>query len=221
MAKTVIHNDLEAKWGDKDHLEVSKSKTFSQMIFEMLSEREATPQELAVFELILNLSIDHGPDAPSSSATIAAAKEGKGMGGSIGAGIAQINERHGGAIEPCMEILYKVNRGQVTVDSLVGEYLKEGKRMPGFGHRIYKDIDPRTQLIFKTLEENGFSKEYTQIAKDIEVELEKQKGQKLPINIDGGIAVVLCAFGWEAKLANAVFIIARTPGLCAHFLNNS
>jgi len=50
--------------------------------------------------------------------------------------------------------------------------------------------------------------------------LEIQKGQKLPLNIDGAIAVALCSFGWDPKLGKAVFIIARTPGLCGQFLNN-
>jgi len=220
MAKTIVHNELNAMWGDRDHLEVAQTKSFIEMIFEMLSEREPKEGELKVFELILNLNIDHGPDTPSAVPTIAAAKEGRGIGEAVGIGLHQINAHHGGAVEPCMELLYKVERGEIAVEELVSEYLNEGKRMPGFGHRIYKETDPRTQLVFETLEENGFSGRFIEIAKSIAAELEKQKGIPLPINTDGGIAVALCAFGWEPKLANAVFIIARVPGLCAHYINS-
>jgi len=52
-------------------------------------------------------------------------------------------------------------------------------------------------------------------------ELEAQKGKKLPLNIDGAIAVALCSFGWDSKLGKAVFLIARTPGLCGQYLTNS
>ena len=67
---------------------------------------------------------------------------------------------------------------------------------------------------------NKFSDEFIKIAQDLENELEEQKGSKLPLNIDGSIAVVLCTFGWPSKLGKAVFIIARTPGLCGQYLNS-
>ena len=221
MAKTIVHDELTAKWGGKDHLEVAKERSFASMIFEMLSEKEPSEGELKVFELLLNLSIDHGPDAPSSKATIAAARGGKGMGKSVGAGISEINEHHGGAIEPCMKNFISIKNQELNIKGLVEKTLETGERLAGFGHRIYKDKDPRTQLIFRVLEEHTMGGEYIQIAKGIEAQLELQKGQKLPINIDGGIAVALCSFGWDPKLANAVFIIARTPGLTAHYINNS
>ncbi len=220
MAKTVKHQDLKSYWGEEDHLEVSQNRSFARMVFELLSEKTPTDSELKLFELILNLSIDHGPDTPSAVATIAAAKEGKSISESVAQGLMQINASHGAAIEPCMENYYKVHNGQVTVDSLVKEYLDQDKRLPGFGHRIYKEDDPRTQLIFQKIKEEGMSEEYIKIARDIEKELETQKGKKLPINIDGSIAVLLCTLGWDPKLSNSVFIIARTPGLCAQYINS-
>jgi citrate synthase len=103
----------------------------------------------------------------------------------------------------------------------VADYLENKKIIGGFGHRIYKDIDPRAQLILKVLGETGRGEEFIQIATDIETEIQSHKGVKLPLNIDGAIAVVLCSFDWSPKLAKAVFIIARTPGLCGQFLNNT
>ncbi|MBI2011247.1 citryl-CoA lyase [Candidatus Daviesbacteria bacterium] len=225
MARTITHQDNDeskpALFGEENHLEISQQRSFASLIFELLSEKTPSKQEEKIFELILNLSIDHGPNSPSGVATVNAAKDGKTLSEAIAAGILQINESHGGAIEPCMEILYKIRNTKYEIGNLVEEYLKEGKRMPGFGHRVYKEADPRTQLIFKKLEEAGLGGEFIKVAKDLEAELKAQKGITLPANIDAAIAVVLCSFGWEAKLANAVFIIARTPGLCAHYLNNT
>lgn len=221
MAKTIKHIELKSYFGDEDHLVVSQKSSFAQLIFEMLSEKVPTPQELRLFELILNLSIDHGAETPSASATIAASKEGKTISESVAAGIIQINEHHGGAIEPAMNLDYSVQKGEIAAKELVAKYLSEEKRLPGMGHRIYKNEDPRTKLIFEILEKEGMGTEFIKVAKDIESEMESQKGKKLPINIDGAIAVVLCTFGWDPKLSNSVFIIARTPGLCAQFLNNT
>lgn len=225
MAKTITHDEGgNAKWGSEDHLQVAQTRSFASLIFELLSEKTPTDSELKIFELILNLSIDHGPDTPSAVKIIEAAKSGKTISEALSVGILEINDIHGGAIEPAMSILINLKdqsaNWRTNAKVLVSEYLEKGERMPGFGHRIYKDFDPRTQLILDTLKENGFSEEYINVANELENELEKQKGTKLPLNIDGAIAVALCSFGWEPKLGKAVFIIARTPGLCGQFLNN-
>lgn len=221
MARTVKHEGLNVYWGDEDHLEVSQKRSFSQMIFELLSEKTPTESELKLFEMVLNLSIDHGSETPSAVATIQAAKEGKSISEAIAEGLKQINASHGGAIEPCMEMLYRVLSQEDKVRDLVKEYLGQDKRIPGFGHRIYKDKDPRTSLIFRVMSDEAMSDEFVKIAREIEIELESQKGKKLPINIDGAVAVLLCTFDWDPKLSNAVFIIARTPGLCAQYINCS
>jgi citrate synthase len=105
MAKTVVHDELNAKWGEKDHLQVSQQKTFTSMIFETLSEKEAGSKEQELLDLILNLSIDHGSETPSAGPVISAAKEGKTISEAISLGVLEINDSHGGAIEPLMEIL--------------------------------------------------------------------------------------------------------------------
>lgn len=221
MAKTVRHEGLKSYWGDQDHLEVSQTHSFTQMIFELLSERQPLEAEAKLFDLILNTSIDHGPETPSSMATIEATRAGKPFGEAVGAGIAQINDSHGGAIEPLMGILYRIQSKEVNIKDLVADYLKEGKRMPGFGHRIYKDSDPRAELIMTKAGEIGVGVAFIQLIKELLEELNKQAGKSLPINIDGAIATALCGFGWEPKLGKAVFIIARVPGLCAQYLNHA
>ncbi len=130
-----------------------------------------------------------------------------------------ISDSHGGAIEPCMEFLYRMkDQGQgQSIKQEVAKYLSEGKKMAGFGHRIYQ-VDPRAQLILAKLKEANLGQEFIEIALEIETQLKQQKGKILPINIDGAIACVLCSWGWEAKLGKAVFIIARTPGLCGQYL---
>src|SRR3989344_5106819 len=104
MARTITHQDndetKEALFGERDHLEVSKAKTFTQMVFELLTEREPNEGETKLLDLIFNLSIDHGPNSPSAVATINASKEGKTMGESVGLGLFEIGDLHGGAGGP-------------------------------------------------------------------------------------------------------------------------
>lgn len=224
MAKTITHIDNDetkpALFGAQDLLEFAQKNSFTEMVFEMLTERKPSEAEVRLLNLILDLSADHGPNAPSAVATIESAKSGKTMGESVGDGMAQIGDRHGGAGGPLMEILYRAEKGE-SVKSIVAEKLAEGKRIPGMGHRVYKDLDPRAQLIMKTAVDNGIGQEYVEIVNQIRDELESQSGKNLPVNIDGAIAAVFCGMGLKSEHGIAIFIVARAPGLCAHFINNS
>lgn len=218
MTKTVTHIDNEPYFGDQKLLEIVGQKTFSGMIFETLSGNKPTDRQLKIFELILNISIDHGPDTPSAVETIKQAKDDKSISESIAAGINKIDNVHGGAIEPAMELFYKIEKEKLDEKLIVREYIDQDKRMAGFGHRIYT-TDPRTQLIFKFAKTEGINNMYIEIAEKLSSELTAAKGKPIPINIDGAIAAVLCSFDWKPELGKAVFIIARTPGLCAQYIN--
>ncbi|KKR26923.1 MAG: Citrate synthase [Microgenomates group bacterium GW2011_GWC1_39_7b] len=220
MTKTIVHKNKLPYFGNENLLEIAPKRSFAGMIFELLSGKEADSHQLKVFETILNTSIDHGEETPSATETIRAAKDGKTISESVAAGILQINDTHGGAIEPAMAMFYEIRNSKHEIRNFVKEQLEQGKRLSGFGHRIY-EVDPRSQLLFKLAKDEGISDEYINLARDIERELLEQKGKVLPVNIDGAIAAILCAFGWEPKLGKAVFIIARTPGLCGQFLNSS
>ena len=226
MAITVTHKDpadetSAAMFGKHELLEYVAELNFSELVFESLAGRVPTSAEAHIFNLILNLCFDHGPKSPSALATIAATKEGKSMGEAVGAGIAQIGDSHGGAGEPLMRILYELHTEKANVKEVVAHYKKEGKRMPGFGHRVYKDIDPRAELILNTAAEHEIGKDFIDALTVLHLELHEQLGKKLPINIDGAIAAALCGLRIEPEVGKAVFIIARSAGLSAHFLNSS
>lgn len=219
MAKTITHKNNLPYFGNNPLLEIAPNRNFASIIFELLSGKKPDEHQAKLFETILNLSIDHGPDTPSATEVIKSARNGKNISESVAAGIIQINNMHGGAIEPSMELLYKIRSEKIVAKDVVSDYLNKGERMPGFGHRIY-EVDPRTQLLFKIAKEEGINGEFINIAQDLETELKSAKGKALPCNIDGAIAAILCAFGWNAKLGKAVFIIARAPGLCGQYLNS-
>ncbi|NOR90030.1 MAG: citryl-CoA lyase, partial [Anaerolineales bacterium] len=126
---------------------------------------------------------------------------------------------HGGAIQGCMEILQseigRHNPSGETVDKiaadLVAEHKASGKRIAGLGHRIHTD-DPRTTKLFQLAQELGIAGEGIQMIIAIQSSL-KDSGKALPINVDGAIAAVLLDLDIPSELANAMFFIARVPGL--------
>ena len=208
-----------AMFGEHVLLEYSTRVGFSALVFESLTGKVPSPAQTKIFETILNLCFDHGPNSSSALATIAASKEGKSMGEAVGAGIVQINDRHGGAGEPLMKILYDIHAGKADSKSVVEQYAKEGKKIPGFGHRVYKDVDPRAALLLQVARKENVGALFIDELEKLHLELNVRLGKSLPINIDGAIAAVLCGLEIEPPVGKAVFIVARSVGLCAHFLN--
>src|SRR5258708_521900 len=102
MSITITHQDendenSQPMFGNHEYTKYSLAVTFPALIFESLINRPPSEQELKLFNLALNLGFDNGPHSPSATATIVATKEGSPLGESVAAGVAQLNEKHGGA----------------------------------------------------------------------------------------------------------------------------
>jgi citrate synthase len=151
------------------------------------------------------------------------ASTGATLSGSVGAGILAINESHGGAVENCARALTDVVQTAdlkgCSIEDAAVEVLDDLKarkiRVAGFGHRMHT-ADPRTARLFQLVEEAGIAGRYIRAARAVEASLEKQLGKKLPINVDGAIGAVLAELGFEPRIMNGFFMIARSAGLVAH-----
>jgi citrate synthase len=197
--------------------------SFAQLIYLLFKGELPDSNTGKLIEAILVSSIDHGTTPPSTLSAITVASTGSPLNAALAAGILAIAEFHGGAIEECMHILQMVRKKvkdenlspAAAAQKIIGEYRQQNKRLSGFGHRLHTD-DPRTKKLFKLAEEYGFTKKYVPLARVMEAELEKTFQKKLPLNVDGAIATLLCEMDFDPILANAFFIIARVPGLVAH-----
>jgi citrate synthase len=103
-----------------------------------------------------------------------------------------------------------------AADELVADRLAEGRRFLGYGHRQHKRRDPRIDRLFAIAGEVGVAGRHLAAAAAIEASAGRALGRPLPINIDGGVAAVLCEIGFPRDLGNAVFIASRVAGLLAH-----
>ncbi len=191
-----------------------KEKSLTEVVLFYWLGRWPEENEAKILEEMMVLVVDHGDGSPSAQATIGAGEAGEDLLRSVEAGVSKIDASHGGAIEGLMKIFYEDNR---SAEELVKAYLGEGKRIPGFGHRVYTDFDPRTKYLFSRIKELGISEKWIERAKKIEAELEKQKGKKLVMNVDCGMAVVLVTLGVKAELANGFFLWPRVAGLIYRF----
>jgi citrate synthase len=135
-----------------------------------------------------------------------------------------INRHHGGAIEDCARqlkgIADRATRESISLDEAAARTLaamrETGERMPGFGHR-YHTKDPRTARLFELAREAGIDGVHMQAARAVETAFATAK-KALPINVDGAIGAILADLGMNTAAFNGVFMIARTPGLVAHVI---
>lgn len=184
---------------------------FADAIWLVLKGEKPSEKESEMFNTILSSSIDHGIGNPSSISARTVQSGGNDMNTSVAAGILSLGDDHGGAIENCMRML----QDDRSAEDIVKVYLAEGKRIPGLGHKIYTEEDPRAENIMAKAEDLGLAGKAVEQMRAIRREFADRKVD-LVINIDGGIAAVMSDLGWDYRLGKGIFIIARTPGLVAH-----
>jgi citryl-CoA lyase len=134
----------------------------------------------------------------------------------VASGVLALGDYHGGAIEAAMRLLLELEEREIAPDELVEEALKAKRLLPGFGHKLYKKQDPRAKQLVLLCTKLGYDAHHLANAIEIEYAIEEQKGKRLVLNIDGAIAALLLEMGFSPEMGKGFFIIARTPGLVAH-----
>lgn len=199
--------------------------SFGAAVHLILTGRMPDERVGRLMDAILVSSIDHGATPPSCLAARTVASTGASLSASVAAGIMSINRHHGGAIEDAARFL----AGLLGASSATGRSLDEvahaevlrikssGERISGFGHRIHTK-DPRTARLFELAAQAGLPDQgHTHIAAARAVERAfAEIGRPLPINVDGALGAILADLGLDPRTFNGIFMIARTPGLVAH-----
>jgi citrate synthase len=203
--------------------ELMGAVTFPQVVFLAIKGELPDERTAKMLDAMLVTSIDHGVTPPSCISARTIASTGAPLNAALAGGILAINRHHGGAIEDSMKMLLDaVERKKATgataaetALAIVKESSEKKKRLPGIGHRIHTN-DPRTPRLFQIATDLGFAGAYVEMANALADAVEKNSGKRLPINVDGAIASLLCEMDFSAPLANAFFIMARVPGMVAH-----
>lgn len=201
------------------------STRFGAAVHLILTGRLPDERVARLMDAILVSSIDHGATPPSCLAARTVASTGASLSASVAAGIMSINRHHGGAIEDAARFLggllataKESERSLAEIAAAEVVRIKTaGERISGFGHRIHTK-DPRTARLFALAAEAGLSDVgHTHIAAAHAVEQAfADIGRPLPINVDGALGAILSDLGMDPRTFNGIFMIARTPGLVAH-----
>lgn len=200
--------------------------SFPGMIWLMLKGELPTPAQADLLGAAMVAGVDHGPQAPSIAIARMAMTCGLGINGAMASAANVLGDVHGGAGEQALETYESVLQRQdgITLDEAATAELdalaaRGIDHVPGFGHRFHK-ADPRPPRLFALIDRAVASGEIpgkvAAAARAIDAALERKKGRRITMNIDGATAAVYGELGFPAKLARGLFVLSRSVGILAH-----
>ena len=207
--------------------DLSYTANFMRMMFAVTTEEyKVNPVLVRALDRIFILHADHEQNASTSTVRLCGSS-GANPYACIAAGIASLwGPAHGGANEACLEMLEEIGDA-----SKVGEFIRKAKdknsgvRLMGFGHRVYKNYDPRAKLMRETCHEvlNELGLHNDRLFK-LAIALEKVAleddyfvSRKLYPNVDFYSGIVQRALGIPVAMFTCIFSLARTIGWIAQW----
>ena len=207
------------------------AENFLHMMFSQPhNEFEADPALVDALDLIFLLHADHEQNCSTSTVRMVGSSEAN-LFASVAAGVSALwGPLHGGANVAVVNMLETIRDENTSVSDYVAQVKdkKAGIRLMGFGHRVYKNFDPRAKIIKrsceKVLAKLHINDPLLDIAKELEeaaLEDEYFIQRKLYPNVDFYSGVILRALGIPKEMFTVIFAIGRMPGWIAHWYEES
>ena len=175
---------------------------------------------------LLILHADHEQNCSTSTVRIVGSSQ-AGLFASISSGISALWGRlHGGANQAVLEMLESIrnNGGDISAYINKAKDKNDTFRLMGFGHRVYKNFDPRAKIIKKAahevLHDLGINDPILDIAKNLEIEASKDQyfiDRKLYPNVDFYSGIIYKALNIPNEMFTVMFALGRLPGWIAHW----
>ncbi len=203
-------------------------ENFLQMMFAVPAEPyEIDPDFAEALNLLLIVHADHEQNCSTSTVRMVGSSDAN-LFASISAGICALwGPLHGGANEACVKMLEQIIADSCNVQKYVelAKDPKESFRLMGFGHRVYKNYDPRAKIIKtacdKLLAKLGLDDPLFHVARQLEefaLEDRYFVEKRLYPNVDFYSGVIYRALGIPLPMFTVLFAMGRLPGWIAHWL---
>lgn len=207
---------------------LSFCENFMYMMFAVPSESYTVDPEITkALNMLLILHADHEQNCSTSTVRVVGSSDAN-LFASIASGICALwGPKHGGANQAVIEMLEEIHSNGGDAKSAI-EAAKDKNnpfRLMGFGHRVYKNFDPRATVIKeacdKVLAKLGIDDPLLKIAKDLEKEALNDPyfvDRKLFPNVDFYSGILYRAMGIPTEMFTVMFALGRLPGWIAHWL---
>ncbi|HIQ07644.1 MAG TPA: citrate synthase [Thiotrichaceae bacterium] len=209
---------------------LSYSENFLHMMFSLPTGKyEVSPIMARALEVVLITHADHEQNASTSTVRLAGSSEANPF-AAIAAGIASLwGAAHGGANEAVVKMLIEIRDSDEDVEYFVEKAKDKNNsfRLMGFGHRVYKNYDPRAKIIRELCHqiiEGGLAREEHKELLEIAMMLEKVAleddyfiKRKLYPNVDFYSGIIFLSMGIPLNMFTVMFAMARTIGWISHW----
>jgi len=210
---------------------ITHDTQLENIFFRAVTGRKPTHGEAEVFRGIFAACVDHTPAVPSSLAAITSYSGGVLLRTALAAGITAMGDTHAGAGEGAA-YAFQVEaekapstrsiegKAQWLIDSYLGKFGGQKRRIPGYGHRYYSlyGADPRTEALLSLAEKHGYGDRHIALARAVEKILMEEKAGGLCLNVDGAIGAVISEMGIPPSAGKALFIIPRSAGILGQLI---
>ena len=202
-------------------------ENFMQLMFQLpTGPYKANPIVVDALDKLFILHADHEQNCSTSTVRMVGSSH-AGLFASISAGVSALwGPLHGGANQAVLEMLEEINKDGGDTDKFLAKAKDKNDpfRLMGFGHRVYKNFDPRAKIIKKAakevLETLGVNDPILEIAKKLEaaaLEDDYFKSRNLYPNVDFYSGIIYRALGIPTDMFTVMFAIGRLPGWIAQW----
>ena len=205
--------------------EFSYVANFLRMMFATPAEDYVVPTAIEdALNLVLIVHADHEQNCSTSTVRMVGSSRAN-LFASMSAGICALwGPLHGGANQAVIEMLERIHKDGGDYKGFIGRVKDHKVRLMGFGHRVYKNYDPRARILKeandKVLEELGVQDPLLDMAKEIEEIALKDDyfiERKLFPNVDFYSGILYRAMGIPTNMFTVMFALGRMPGWIAHW----
>ncbi|WP_168074853.1 citryl-CoA lyase [Caulobacter sp. SSI4214] len=198
--------------------------SFSDYFFLLLTGRRPDAAALTVLDATLVAIAEHGlvPSVQASRMTLSAAPDA--LQGAVAAGILGCGSVILGASETAGRLFKEIDERATApggdIESAARDLIQglrdARKAIPGYGHPLHKERDPRVAALFSVASESGANMRFVEIAEAVERIIPTVVGKELRLNVSAAIPAVLLGVDFPISALKGVPILARTGGLIAH-----
>ncbi|HEX4307276.1 MAG TPA: citryl-CoA lyase [Solirubrobacterales bacterium] len=208
----------------RDLTDVIGKLTFTEMMLLDLRGELPSPAEVRAVDAVMVTIMEHGVTPSSLTTRLVLDGAPESLQGAIAAGLLATGSRFLGVIEEAAETLDAIVAAAAggdlaaAADSAAADCLAEGGHLPGFGHHIHRDGDPRVAVLRGIATEEKLPGTYF-AALDALAAAAARRGRKVPINAAGAVAALLREVDLPAAGMRGFALVARCAGLFAHALD--
>ena len=200
--------------------------SFPEMILLQMLGKTPEPAQVEILNAVMVTIMEHGlvPSAVAARLTIYGAPES--YQGAIAAGLLGVGDRFAGTASACAKMLEPLvavpeSEREAACRAALRELKATKQPVPGFGHPIHRDGDPRYARLMDITRNAGTSGVYLKTLELLESCIEEEIGRKLVTNISAAIGAALGEAGLPAKAMRGIVLTARCAGLAGHLLEES